>query len=269
MDFDTQPFFRDGFQIFRGLVALDRVAVVKQRLETRLNSALDLMRPLGVRPEVAHAGGDIRALLAAPNAQSIDMDLRVTMTGSFPLDVRLDPVLLEIPHDENLQRVLKSALNTSHLRMHMPPMARFIFPGNFDAGVPPHQDVSYNHHMSNFLTLWTPLVEIDEACGGVTVFRASDRTEFSTQLSALGVWNEGLDTEGLEPVNCTPMSPGDVLIFNKLLIHRSMPNLSDRIRFSMDYRFFGDQDSSSKHYLDMSTGQVIAPNETGRASSDE
>jgi hypothetical protein len=38
-----------------------------------------------------------------------------------------------------------------------------------------------------------------------------------------------------------------------------MPNVSDHIRFSVDYRFFGRNQTSSKHVLDMQSWKVVAP----------
>jgi ectoine hydroxylase-related dioxygenase (phytanoyl-CoA dioxygenase family) len=55
------------------------------------------------------------------------------------------------------------------------------------------------------------------------------------------------------------MAPGDALIFNPYVVHGSMPNLSNRIRFSIDCRFFGGDARTSKHYLDMTTWSVVAP----------
>jgi ectoine hydroxylase-related dioxygenase (phytanoyl-CoA dioxygenase family) len=57
------------------------------------------------------------------------------------------------------------------------------------------------------------------------------------------------------------MRPGDVLALNPMVIHRSMPNRSERTRFSIDFRFFGDADTSAKHFLDLRTWQVVAPEE--------
>jgi ectoine hydroxylase-related dioxygenase (phytanoyl-CoA dioxygenase family) len=74
-----------------------------------------------------------------------------------------------------------------------------------------------------------------------------------------GVWIEGVPVEGLKPVNCVPMVPGDVLIFNPYVVHGSMPNVSDKIRYSIDCRFFGSDGKSSKHYLDLATWSVTAP----------
>jgi hypothetical protein len=259
MDVSAQGFKSAGYQIFRGLLDSSRVARVRATLEQKLDSAIDALKPLGIRTDTGHIGQDIRALLAKPDADKIDRDLRIVMTGHFPLDVRLDRTLWEIPRDPNVQKMLKDALGATTLRMHMPPTARFVLPYNEDAGVPAHQDVSYNQHMTNFLTMWVPLVEIDDRCGGVTVFENGVMPEMPTRSNNHGIWNEGIATQGLEGVDCAPMQPGDVLIFNKLMVHRSMPNVSDRIRFSIDYRFFGETDQSSKHYLDMQSWQVIAP----------
>jgi len=38
-----------------------------------------------------------------------------------------------------------------------------------------------------------------------------------------------------------------------------MPNSSDRMRLSCDFRFFGEQSHSTKHYLDIATNTVVAP----------
>ena len=50
----------------------------------------------------------------------------------------------------------------------------------------------------------------------------------------------GLDESelaGLQPVSC-PMAPGDVLLFSELIYHRSVDNVSDRTRWSLDVRYF-------------------------------
>ena len=57
------------------------------------------------------------------------------------------------------------------------------------------------------------------------------------------------------------MSPGDLIIFNKQLIHVSQPNVSTRTRLSIDMRFFPDTVVSRKHALDMQHWRVLAPGE--------
>ena len=56
-----------------------------------------------------------------------------------------------------------------------------------------------------------------------------------------------------------PLDPGDLVVMSKRTLHESMPNLSDRLRLSCDFRFFGEQSRSTKHYLDISADKVVAP----------
>lgn len=260
MGISVNDFRLKGYQIFRGVVAPKAIAAVRDFLQRELDSALGTLQTLGVRGDAESASADINRLLAAPDADAIDRTLRSTMTGHYPLNTRLDPALWAIARDPGVRALLGEVLGADALRMHMPPTARFVLPRNRAAGVPAHQDISYNQHMSDFITMWVPLVEIDEACGGIRMFSRGQQAEMPTRLSHFGMWNEAVPTDGLEAVNCTPMHPGDVLIFDKFQIHQSMPNVSGRTRFSVDYRFFREADTSQKHYLDMQSWRVVAPN---------
>lgn len=184
---------------------------------------------------------------------------RENPSGHFDLDTRLDPRLWTIPRLPALQALLHDILDSESLFMHMPPAARCVLPGNLAAGVPAHQDLSYNRHMSDFITVWVPLVDIDDDCGGVAVYEGSNAPcEIAVPRDPQGHWLQGVSTRGYEAVHCK-LRGGDVLVLNKWIIHASMPNRATRTRLSIDYRFFGGQDSSSKHYLDLQTGVVIAP----------
>jgi ectoine hydroxylase-related dioxygenase (phytanoyl-CoA dioxygenase family) len=116
--------------------------------------------------------------------------------------------------------------------------------------------------MTDFITGWVPLVEIDKLCGGVRIHENS--TNLPEQLTdyARDIWLRGIPDLGLKKVDMY-MKPGDLLIFKKMVIHESLPNLSDHARFSIDYRFFGSRETSTKHYLDMETWQVIEPKGQG------
>lgn len=145
--------------------------------------------------------------------------------------------------------------------MHMPPTARFVLPGNTQAAVPPHQDISYNRHMSNFVTVWVPLIEITEKCGGVIVFPGNNVEEVSqTGNTGSSFWQDAVPTNEMESVHCL-MKEGSILALNKYTIHKSATNLSHDIRISIDFRFFGKGDSSAKHFLDLKTLKVCGPDE--------
>jgi hypothetical protein len=265
VDFDLSHFRERGYQVFRGIIPEKTIATVRSFLEQNVDRSLDLIEGMGVRARTPEAGADIQEILSAPDAKAIDRDARFALTGHFSREVRLDPILWEIPRVSALQRVIKEALGANALRVHMPATARFILPGNLEGGVPPHQDISYNGHMSDFLTIWAPLVPVDDRCGGVAVFEGSASEALPATPNNYEVWNEGLDIARFKATNCVPMLPGDVLMFNKLLIHKSMLNISEKTRLSVDYRFFRDTDTSSKHYLDTQAWRVIAPAADGKA----
>lgn len=137
----------------------------------------------------------------------------------------------------------------------MPPAARWILPSNEKAAVPAHQDISYNSHMSNFIVCWVPFVDIDDECGGVLVYDGTGK------LGRLDVengefWLEGLDTNSYIGEH-KKIKKGDVLLLNPYVLHESFPNTSKHIRFSCDFRFFGENDTSTKSFLDMSSNIIV------------
>jgi Phytanoyl-CoA dioxygenase (PhyH) len=258
--------FREkGYQLFKQVIPAELVATLHRLLASEVDRILALLSRVGVKPDIASAARDIAAWLSGPRAGELDHETRVLMTGHFPTELRLSKTFWDIPRTPALQDILKAALGSDRLRMHMPPMARYILPNNLEAGVPAHQDASYNSHMNGFVTVWMPLVDVDAQCGGVTIYEGrKDGVIPATKRVQNGVWTEGVSVEGLTPVRCVPMAPGDILMFNPYVVHGSMPNLSNRIRFSIDCRFFGSDAETSKHYLDMTTWSVVAPNSLER-----
>ena len=65
--------------------------------------------------------------------------------------------------------------------------------------------------------------------------------------------------DGGQRVVLAPLEPGDVVIMGKRTMHESMANSSDRMRLCCDFRFFGEQSHSTKHYLDIAANTVVAP----------
>ena len=192
-------FQEKGYQLFCNVISPELVAELHGVLAAEVDKVLMLLHQVGVEPDVTTAARDIVALLKNPAANGLDHDTRVLMTGHFPRELRLSKIFWEIPRTQALQDILKAALGTDRLRMHMPPMARFILPNNSEAGVPPHQDASYNDHMGGFVTVWIPLVEIDEQCGGVTIYEGrKDGVIPITKLTQNGVWIEGVSVDGLD-----------------------------------------------------------------------
>jgi ectoine hydroxylase-related dioxygenase (phytanoyl-CoA dioxygenase family) len=259
--FDTGHFQTHGYQVFEAILDPGVLAEVRAFLESQLDAQLEsACAEIGcpsARQIVPWAGQRLAEDGAA--FKGLSKGCRDTLSGHFSLAARLSPRLWAIPRQDRFRALLEVLLGDGRLAMHMPPAARFVLPGNRHAGVPPHQDISYNRHLSAFLTCWVPLVSIDDQCGGVAVYDGSGfEPERPVREDAGAFWLEPLATEGFREVR-PRMEPGDVLMLNSTVIHRSVPNRSDQTRFSIDFRFFGDADTSTKHFLDLRTWRVVAP----------
>jgi hypothetical protein len=188
--------------------------------------------------------------------------------GHFPLEVRLAAPLRAIPRFLNTQPLLFDLLSTRRLYAHMPPTARYVIPRCSLARVPLHQDISYNRHMSDFCVVWTPLVPIDLACGGMVAYAGTQNAAelvVEQQQAAADGWLPAIEaaaTDRAGRVVLAPLDPGDLVIMSKRTMHESMPNSSDRVRLSCDFRFFGEQSRSTKHYLDIAADTIVNPQAT-------
>jgi hypothetical protein len=117
--------FREkGYQIFHNVIPSELVATLHRLLASEVGGILARLSQIGVRPDIATAARDIGAWLGSPRANVLDQETLVLMTGYFPTELRLSKIFWDIPRMPALQDILKSALRSDRLRMHMPPMAR-------------------------------------------------------------------------------------------------------------------------------------------------
>ena len=102
---------------------------------------------------------------------------------------------------------------------------------------PWHQDAQVQLEDADpvsILTVWLPLVDTDEANGCLQVMP-------QVHHENIVYWSEefGIDDNHLpkREVLSLPMKKNDVLLMHKLLPHRSLPNRSQAIRWSLDLRY--------------------------------
>jgi Phytanoyl-CoA dioxygenase (PhyH) len=96
----------------------------------------------------------------------------------------------------------------------------------------PRQPGNYVHKdyrsVQDMFTCWTPFGEIPRGLGGLALLPGSQTTDRVTP-HPIGRLPTGWLT--------TDYEPGDVLVFHCLTSHAALPNLSDRMRFSVEYRW--------------------------------
>lgn len=130
----------------------------------------------------------------------------------------------------------------------------------FSFATPPHQDYFFYRPVT-FCTVWIPLMDIDESVGGLTLRQGSHRqglyqtwwkgTQFlgaaqsreqSRQWQQAGGVpvageNEPGDGESDKPWLRSDFRIGDVLIVDPLMMHVGVPNHSNLVRLSADFRY--------------------------------
>ncbi|MEI8301945.1 MAG: phytanoyl-CoA dioxygenase family protein [Burkholderiales bacterium] len=225
----------------------DQAAWFLNEVGVRLDSPVDLKGLMDEQPD--------------PEAWFLSQsrDIQHLIRGEFPLAVRMLGDFVRLTEEQALIALLRSLLGTTALRLNYPPMIRFKVPAMRQAEVPLHQDGPYFPHISNFATVWIPMCPITETCGGVKILEGSHR--FGPLPHEDGVlWGKRLPREHLKE-RCVErhieMLPGDVLIFGPNLVHYSHANTSDRVRCSIDSRWFGNETATTRQYYDLDTRRVV------------
>jgi 1-deoxypentalenic acid 11beta-hydroxylase len=122
---------------------------------------------------------------------------------------------------------------------------RYSLPHDAVHATPPHQDHFFIRGNSEFRTVWVPLMEIGRHVGGLALAEGSHKRglrEHREQDNIYSYQMRGRKQSGValdqidEPWLTTDYRPGDVLVFHCLMLHWSLPNVSDRVRLSLDAR---------------------------------
>ncbi|MGY0064947.1 phytanoyl-CoA dioxygenase family protein [Streptomyces sp. LZ34] len=149
------------------------------------------------------------------------------------------PSLYALKRDTGLTSVLGDLFGMPFFA-HPRTVPRIAFPttgeGFYES--PAHQDYPYGQGALDTLTVWIPLDGSSRANGSLEIMAGSHRsgsreifggTEYrcaATSVDAASAAWRGGD-----------LSPGDVLVFTSLTVHRARPNTSEKIRLSADVRF--------------------------------
>ena len=240
-DQDLRTFAEDGFVVVRGLVPLERIAALRAHLATVVDAAI--------------AGWHAAGQIADPGTQ-LPFETRLStvapaLAGTLGRGWRrsvASPALYELYHAPALVEAAGRLLGPE-VDAHGVWNARPKLPGQQLTTVPWHQDSAYfgaETVASKILTVWIPLVPVDERNGTLQLARGSHRSGLAAHVTET---REGqfLEIDGRAPapeVLATPsLVPGDAIILDNLCWHRSLDNRSDGIRWSIDIRYVRSGDN--------------------------
>lgn len=119
-------------------------------------------------------------------------------------------------------------------------IARLAFPRNDAWATPPHQDYPNNQGTPDLYACWIPLDDCPVERGSLSVLRGSHRRGVAPLDYALGPGNRrAVLDERFAGLTWTggDFALGDVIVFHSHTVHRALPNRSERLRLSVDYRF--------------------------------
>ena len=149
--------------------------------------------------------------------------------------------LLESPHNI---KVIEQIFGEP-VFIYKSPTVRYAIPGDAERVSPPHQDYFFVRINQSFRTFWIPLMEIDQRMGGLAIAPGIHKGGLLDHVEAENVYSYvfrgrkqmGIPLESVpKPWMTADYRPGDLLVFHHLMVHWALPNLSDRIRLSIDVR---------------------------------
>ncbi|NMY42785.1 phytanoyl-CoA dioxygenase family protein [Pseudomonas sp. WS 5013] len=144
-----------------------------------------------------------------------------------------------LAHQPEILDVMRILLDASAFP-HPLSICRLMFPDNTETTTPPHQDYPNNQGTTELYACWIPLSDCPLKLGGLAFMPGSHKHGLLPLEFSLGAGNrQATLPEALreKPWVAGDYEQGDVLIFHSLMLHRSLDNLSDRMRLSVDYRY--------------------------------
>jgi ectoine hydroxylase-related dioxygenase (phytanoyl-CoA dioxygenase family) len=142
-----------------------------------------------------------------------------------------------LPHQPPLREAMKMLVGEQVL-IHPKPIGRLIFPQCERLVTHAHQDYEFMGGDPEFFTVWIPLHDCPIDVGPLKILEGSHRFGVqSHERENLHVPEIPLEAAVGDGWVGGQVNAGDVLIFHSLTVHAASPNLSDRMRLSLDCRF--------------------------------
>ena len=214
-------FQEEGYLFFRNILDADAVLKVKQEFI-----------------QVLQEQGIVRAGASEPIWTGAGLD-QIDDDALYALDSY--QVLL----DRESSQLLFERIFGEPVFLYRNTDIRFALPNDETHLTPSHQDHFFIRQTNRFRTAWIPLMKIELEVGGLALAARShqlgllEHVEHETAYSYIfrGRKQRGVPLERMtQGWLTTDFRPGDLLIFHSLMIHRALPNTSDRIRLSLDAR---------------------------------
>lgn len=227
---------RDGWLVVEQVIAESAIVGMKAAFADASNAIIADLVATGRLAQAPDPSLPMERRLAA-----VDQKL----VGSYGRGWRkrvVDPAVWHLHCDSGLVDVLHDLLGPAvyanpiyNVRPKLPHQEKTVVPWHQDAG---YYGKNWNHQQ--IITAWVPVVPVDASNGCMQVVSGSHRRgvrEHIVEQGEGGFLVIADDPRADAEATTLPMRPGDVLLMHPLTYHRSLPNSSNGIRWSIDLRF--------------------------------
>ena len=213
---------RDGYLFLRGLMPRDAVASVQRQIGEIARDAGWLRRDKPVEDAVADTNG----FCVDPDPTYLKTLRRINRLEDYHA-LKHHPALIGL-----LERMLGGPI-LPHPRVLM----RNIFPARDEYTTKAHQDFPNVQGTTEVYTAWMPLIDCPMAVGPLQVAVGSH----TNGVYDFGIAGGAGGIEIKDPLEgswaSSDFAAGDVLLFHSMVVHKGVPNHSDKLRMSMDVRY--------------------------------
>ena len=214
---------RDGYLFLPGLLPTADIAAARRAVLPGLD-ALGCLR---------RAGPDDDRAIADPDRFLDDADPAI---GELVCRHSTLPEIQRLQHHPILLDLFERLFGEAVL-----PLPRIILRYNFPQQVahttPQHQDYPHVQGTDRVFTAWIPFGDCVGDAGGLKIAAGSHRAGVLPLHPAMGAGGMAVPGDFSADWCAGDMRAGDVLLFNCLTVHAGRPNLSDRMRLSVDLRY--------------------------------
>ena len=243
---DRAHYREHGFVVLRSVVPAELLARAQALIEPWVDAAVASWRGDGLIAEGFEDGDFWHRFLDAWNAAGRPHFRR------SPNRFLINPAMYGFVRSPAFLQIAEQLIGTPDLRMHGIFNARPQLPRHEATLTPWHQDSQYwdldygqetdVERKTHVVTMWMPLQDVDETTGALQVVSrqetrdavfAPDPVDFE-RTGYLRILPADLARYTILPMR---MARGDMLLFNQRTPHGAAPNLSARIRWSVDIRF--------------------------------
>jgi ectoine hydroxylase-related dioxygenase (phytanoyl-CoA dioxygenase family) len=229
-----ERFHEQGYAILYGLLEDSCIGAVQQACEILVDNLAKKLRAEGKISETfADAPFERRLIRLYENRPDENPTIfrpELHLPGFFHLFAH--PRLLDLA-----ERILGP-----EIRLYPNYSVRPKLPNNKRTEALWHQDAGYTSSDADALRMmnvWTPLVPANEENGCMQFIPGShkrgvaphEKDQYYLRI------HDGVIKPVEDQAALIEMTPGDVVIFSNLLFHRGLPNQSDHIRWSVDFRY--------------------------------